>query len=213
MRYLIVNGDDLGLSSGVNRGIAEAHDHGVVTSASLMVDAPAAEDACALAQQLPRLGLGLHAVISNGDATAELRRQLARFRELVGKPPTHLDSHHNVHLDGPVAATFAGVAREHGFPVRACPPVRYVSDFYGRWDGEAHPEQVSVDSFERIVAALPDGITELGCHPGHVDAELRSTYVDEREAELATLCDPRARAAIEREGIRLVNYSDLPRIA
>src|SRR5437870_3779943 len=41
-RYLIVNADDFGLSPGVNRGIIEAHEHGIVTSASLMVRWPAA---------------------------------------------------------------------------------------------------------------------------------------------------------------------------
>ena len=43
MRYLIVNGDDFGLSPGVSRGIIEAHRHGILTSTSLMVDRPAAE--------------------------------------------------------------------------------------------------------------------------------------------------------------------------
>jgi len=36
-RYLIVNADDFGQSPGVNRGIIQAHEHGIVTSASLMV--------------------------------------------------------------------------------------------------------------------------------------------------------------------------------
>ncbi|MBI3874558.1 MAG: ChbG/HpnK family deacetylase [Verrucomicrobia bacterium] len=44
-RFLIVNADDFGLSAGVNRGIIEAHERGIVTSASLMVCQPAAADA------------------------------------------------------------------------------------------------------------------------------------------------------------------------
>ena len=57
-RYLIVNADNFGLSVGVNHGIIETHEHGIVTSASLMARWPAA--AAAYARAHPRLGLGLH---------------------------------------------------------------------------------------------------------------------------------------------------------
>ena len=53
-RYLIVNADDFGQSHGVNRGIIEAHERGVVTSASLMVRWPAARKAAAYARKLIR---------------------------------------------------------------------------------------------------------------------------------------------------------------
>src|SRR5437899_6893534 len=59
-RYLIVNADDFGLSPGVNRGIIEAHEHGIVTSASLMVRWPAAREAVNYARQHGALSLGLH---------------------------------------------------------------------------------------------------------------------------------------------------------
>ena len=50
MRYVIVNADDFGSSEGINRGIIEAHETGIVTSASLMVNAPATEAAVELAR-------------------------------------------------------------------------------------------------------------------------------------------------------------------
>src|SRR5919201_1887636 len=59
-RYLIVNADDFGQSAGVNRGIIEAHERGIVTSASLMVRWPAATEAAAYARDHPELSLGLH---------------------------------------------------------------------------------------------------------------------------------------------------------
>ena len=59
-RYLIVNADDFGLSAGVNRGVIEAHERGIVTSASLMVRPPAAAEAAADARAYPELSLGLH---------------------------------------------------------------------------------------------------------------------------------------------------------
>jgi len=50
-KYLIVNADDFGQSTGINRGIIEAHERGVVTSASLMVRWPAAIDAAQYARE------------------------------------------------------------------------------------------------------------------------------------------------------------------
>src|SRR5436305_14871896 len=61
-RYLIVNADDFGHSSAVNRGVIHAHDHGIVTSASLMVRWPAAVEAAEYARNRPGLSLGLHLV-------------------------------------------------------------------------------------------------------------------------------------------------------
>src|ERR687893_53407 len=63
-RYLIVNSDDFGLSRGVNQGIIEAHEQGIVTSASLMVRWPAAAEAAAYAREHSELSLGLHIDLS-----------------------------------------------------------------------------------------------------------------------------------------------------
>src|SRR5438876_9353127 len=106
MRGLIVNADDYGLSPGINRGIAEGHREGIVTSTSLLVDAPFSAEAAAISAELPGLSVGLHADLSAAvaelevDASAavcveELERQIARFRSLTGRWPTDLDSHHN----------------------------------------------------------------------------------------------------------------------
>ncbi len=61
---LIVNADDFGLSPAINRGIIAAHRNGIVTSASLMVNGPAFEDAVALAQENPALDIGLHLTLT-----------------------------------------------------------------------------------------------------------------------------------------------------
>ena len=60
MKQLIVNADDLGLTTGVNRGILQAYQDGIVTSASLLVTGNAFEEAVALARQNPGLDVGLH---------------------------------------------------------------------------------------------------------------------------------------------------------
>ncbi len=57
---VIFNADDLGLTRGINAGILEAYEHGVLRSASLIVTAEAAEDAVALIKARPGLDVGLH---------------------------------------------------------------------------------------------------------------------------------------------------------
>ena len=69
MARLIVTGDDFGLSSAVNLAIVTAHQQGILTSASLMVNGPAAAEAIALAQAHPTLAVGLHLVLCQGRST------------------------------------------------------------------------------------------------------------------------------------------------
>ncbi|MEZ0602025.1 hopanoid biosynthesis-associated protein HpnK [Paraburkholderia sp. IW21] len=69
-RGLIVTADDFGLHSRVNLAVEHAHRHGVLTTASLMIGAPAARDAVARARALPGLRVGLHLVLADGDAVA-----------------------------------------------------------------------------------------------------------------------------------------------
>jgi hypothetical protein len=63
-RYVIVNADDFGGSHGINRGVVEACERGVVTSASLMVTWPWAAEAVRLAREYSHLGLRLHVAFS-----------------------------------------------------------------------------------------------------------------------------------------------------
>ncbi|MDF5708313.1 MAG: hopanoid biosynthesis-associated protein HpnK [Nostoc sp. S4] len=65
-RFAIINGDDFGLSEGVNQAIIKAHKQGVLTSTSLMVSADAAKEAITLASAHPNLAVGLHLVLVCG---------------------------------------------------------------------------------------------------------------------------------------------------
>jgi chitin disaccharide deacetylase len=221
MRCIIVNADDLGLSPGVNEGVAEAHRHGVVTSTSLMVERPASREGADLALDLPGLGVGLHADLTDvggkqlaGRAAAQrceaaLQRQLDRFQELMGRLPTHLDSHHNVHRDHRLLPSFRRLADRHRLPLREHSPVRHVGSFYGQWNGETHLEQISVDGLVGLVESeIREGVTEIGCHPGYADPQLTSSYRHEREAELRTLCDPAVREFLTARHVRLVDFAE-----
>lgn len=69
MRRLVVNGDDFGLTLGVNAGILAAHTHGILTSASLFPNASATADAIAIARRTPSLGVGCHLTLVDGAPT------------------------------------------------------------------------------------------------------------------------------------------------
>jgi predicted glycoside hydrolase/deacetylase ChbG (UPF0249 family) len=131
------------------------------------------------------------------------------FRELTGRPPTHLDSHHNLHRNPRLLPYFLEVADRYGLPLREHSPVRYLSRFYGQWGGETHLEQISVQGLIDLVETeISAGVTELSCHPGYCDPQLRSSYRMEREVELRTLCDPAVRAFLSARQIRLVNFGE-----
>jgi predicted glycoside hydrolase/deacetylase ChbG (UPF0249 family) len=216
VRYLIVNGDDFGLSPGVNRGILETHRHGILTSTSLMVNRPAAVAAAALVYEAAELSVGLHLEFdlpADSDARAAVERQLQRFEQLTGRPPTHLDSHRDAHRDARVLPHVLEAAGRLGIPLRSHSPVARCAGFYGAWAGDCHPEQVSVESLLGMLETeVKRGVTELICHPGYVDPDLASCYTTMRETELATLCDARVRDATQRGGIRLIGFRDLPAV-
>jgi len=221
---LIVNADDFGRSIGVNRGVTTAHEKGIVTSASLMVRRPAAEEAASYARQHPNLSVGLHVDLGEwvyrdgvweavdevpGPVDDQVRRQLASFKRLVGREPTHLDSHQHVHREEPIASIVKGLARGLGVPLRACDPrVRFCGEFYGQTaKGEPLHEAIGVEALLELLAALPAGVTELGCHPG-LGTEDDLPYGIERSIEMNTLCDSRVLAALSADGVTLCSFAD-----
>lgn len=228
-RSLIVNADDFGLSLGVTDGILEAHTRGIVTSTSLMVRSRWAADAVGRSRRHPALSVGLHldlgewayrdetwvplyevAPLDDAEAvTAEVRRQVESFLSLVGRKPTHLDSHQHVHSREPVRSVVSDLADDLGVPLRhVAPRVRYCGRFYGQMtDGSPLPGSITTDALIEILSGLEPGTTELACHPGYA-ADLDTMYRDERAAEVAVLCDPRVRAAIDAGGIELRSFID-----
>ena len=243
MRTLIVNADDFGLTRGVSAGILAAHRHGIVTSTTVLVtadiDRRQLDDARASG-----LGLGLHVNFTLGtpltrgrslvdgggrfrrdpqraaasaaprEARAEIEAQIARFEKLVGRPPTHLDSHHHVGLYTPLRDVFLDVARAHGIPVRsqdAAARVRARSAGLRTTDhffGEAGPGAYwSAARTLAALRALPAGVSEFMVHPGRFDEDLGySRYGRQREVELAGLGSHAARGAAAALGITLTTF-------
>jgi predicted glycoside hydrolase/deacetylase ChbG (UPF0249 family) len=215
MRLLIVNGDDFGMAGGVNEGIIEAHTEGILTSTSLMVLAPAAGEAAALAGAHPELSIGLHFVEDGSadlDEPAQVMRafhaQLERFRELMGRDPTHVDSHHHVHTEGDRMKTFKALVQPLGVPLRNDGRVAYLGGFWPEWE----PGVKNLDYIRRpflrhlVETEVRDGFTELACHPARVTEDLKSSYRHERELELQTLTEEGLKEELEGVGVKLVSY-------
>jgi predicted glycoside hydrolase/deacetylase ChbG (UPF0249 family) len=248
-KRLIVNADDLGRTPGINAGIFEACERGLVTSATLMVGFSAAEEAAFEWSRTPGIGIGLHAALTGGrpllppaevpslvdeegrlpatpegldgahpdEVMAEVKAQFDRFRTLTGRLPTHLDSHHHSHRLPVVRKALVSLAGRYGLPVRnASADVgeqlrregiattdAFVEDFFG--------DEARLDVLLEILAGLGTGVTELMCHPGRVDEALRldSSYVVEREQELAVLTHPEAVRAIREARIVLTHFGEL----
>jgi predicted glycoside hydrolase/deacetylase ChbG (UPF0249 family) len=243
---LIVNADDLGRTTGINSGIFEAHQKGLVTSATLMVAFAAAEEAAARLDEHPDLGVGLHVALTGSpsvlpaerlpsltdasghlpakpegfirpspeEVLAEARAQFDLFLELTGRLPTHLDSHHHSHRHPVVCEALVTLAREHDLPIRNSSPeiaarlrqegVPTTDFFVERFFGA----EARLEVLTEILAAIRPGITEIMCHPAHVDDELRSTssYAAEREHELEVLTSADALRAVQEQGLSRAHF-------
>lgn len=84
MRRLIVNADDFGLTAGVNRAIVEAHIRGIVTSSTLMANGRAFDDAVGRAATVPRLSVGCHVVLIDGEPVLDAQRLPSIARAYTG---------------------------------------------------------------------------------------------------------------------------------
>ncbi|HEY7211587.1 MAG TPA: ChbG/HpnK family deacetylase [Bryobacteraceae bacterium] len=140
MKRLIVNADDFGFTKDVNAGIVEAHRNGVLTSATLMANGEAFDDAVRLAREVPSLDIGCHLVLVQGaslltgkmlprgprqlliglarrglDVYSELRVQIEKIKA-AGIRPSHLDTHKHTHLVPRVFRIVVRLASEFGVP-------------------------------------------------------------------------------------------------
>jgi len=244
-RRLIVNADDFGLTRGVSAGILDAHRHGLVTSTTVLVTADVDPEQLAMARD-SGLGIGVHVNLTLGapltrarslvdakgrfvrdarrvaaqadasDVEAEIAAQLERFETLVGRAPTHLDTHHHVGLHPPVADVVLQAARRLGVAVRSQNPAARARARALRlatpdhFFGESGPDAYwSLATTLRHLRSLPAGVSEFMTHPGRYDDALNySRYGRQRETELIGL-GAAARAAAQALGLKLCHFGDL----
>ncbi len=169
----------------------------------------------------------------------EFHAQVTRIKA-AGIAPTHLDTHKHTHLAWPVLAAVVRIAREFGvrwvrrpfdFSTPDAAPLstrlvhramrtqqRYFQRTLARagvratdhFAGFQLTGRLGTAELVDLIGRLPDGITELMCHPGYMGRELpgASTRLKQsREIELHALTSPEARAALERRRVQLSAYA------
>ena len=209
MRHLIINGDDLGLSSGVNQAIFDLHQAEVLTSASLLVDGEAVEEALTqIKRHFPQLSLGLH--LDFGEPpfridwlVKEIQRQWRKFIQLVGDSPTHVDIHNYSNISPQVRRFLP-----ERVPLRKTGSIHYI-DKFNSTNGE---EGVSLAHLIKLLKRVKKGVYELACHPGYEtpgkDLQ-RGECGGCREIEYRTLLDSRVKTILQLRRIELISYHDL----
>jgi adenylyl-sulfate kinase len=195
-----------------------------------MVRGGGAREAAAYARRTPSLSVGLHVdlgewvfvdgqwreryrLVAEDDragARAEARAQLELFRGLVGRDPTHVDSHQHVHFGSPAAHALLEIAEELGVPVRHfSQSVHYLGNFYGQGaTGGINHSAITVSNLIGLIRELPAGTTEIGCHPA-ANVDFESVYGVERVVEVETLCDPAVREVLAEEDVTLRSFAEL----
>jgi predicted glycoside hydrolase/deacetylase ChbG (UPF0249 family) len=266
MKRLIINSDDYGRTPDISRGIRNAHQRGVVTSTTCMMNIPTtAEDVAIALKETPTLGMGVHLVLTMGDPISapkevpsitdkeghflkysalvaqlpnldmeevkrEWRAQIESFIRAAGHKPTHLDSHHHSSYFSP--DLFRGMlelAKEYECAIRF-PFTGSVSKELEATDklvpelikefNPRRPDRFEVDFYDQgatyetllnMIDNLPDGTTEIMCHPGHTDEAFaqESVYNDQRDRELKILTDPSVKEAIQANEIELITFAEL----
>jgi hopanoid biosynthesis associated protein HpnK len=287
VKNLIVNADDLGWTEGVNRGIAEAHRHGIVTSASLLANGAAFASGVEVARSTPGLGVGVHLNLSDGAPVAarelvtslvndagefeggpenlllriasrglthheveqEWEAQIEKVRD-AGIQPTHLDGHKHVHMLPGLFELALRLAKRYeigairvaheasslraalstGDELHSAAVLKQGVQARGlkllARDAREQAERVGISTTDyfcgiaqtgemtkegvaQLLRNLPDGTTELMCHPGYADEALQNTPTrlqGSRQTELEILTDVEIRNLVASQGIRLIDY-------
>jgi chitin disaccharide deacetylase len=204
MTKLIINADDFGYSKGVNLGIIEAFQNGVVTSTTLMANMPGAEHAAGLAKKNPDLGVGIHFVLTCGSPVSnkvaslvnnrgefnriaeidelgapeeielELRSQFEKFLSF-GIKPTHIDSHHHVHSLKHVYPAVEKIALENQLPIRKASIDPNPLQPVQYFNHEFYGDQLTTEYLIGLLdKVLPFETAELMTHPAYIDEQINS---------------------------------------
>jgi predicted glycoside hydrolase/deacetylase ChbG (UPF0249 family) len=181
---------------------------------------------------MPRL-----ATIDMLQVEQELRAQVARFIEQAGRSPDHLDSHHNsTYMSPSIASLMLQLATELSVPVRnSFPTLEYIQEdpsagLTPHAVGEIaarvaasgvlmpdhfvyhfYDERATLGDLLNVLVDVPEGVTELMCHPAVVDEAIRaaSVYAERRSDELAALTHPSVHELIAAQGLQLISFGGL----
>ncbi|MFZ5801904.1 MAG: carbohydrate deacetylase [Candidatus Omnitrophota bacterium] len=147
-----------------------------------------------------------------GEVFREYENQLCLFRKFFRRLPTHLDTHHQLHDHRFYFAILYRLARKYRLPIRRSWGVRIpglgirTSDHL--FGGLGSKRGWSRGKFGRLLRTLPPGLTEVMCHPGKNDPDLKkaSSMTAAREIECRIFRDPKWKRILKQRGIFLTHY-------
>jgi len=239
---LIINADDFGMSEGTTIGILLAHQKGIVTSTTCMMNMPFTNIALQEAKKYPNLGVGVHLVLtvgkpliegfqsftdkngnflrpsdySDGNPHADLnelykewKAQIEKFINITGHKPTHIDSHHHVHLLPWHMKVVEKLAMEYQLPLRQ--EQQFVNHCeYVACDITFYNKNVDIEYLKKVMEKH-NGTLEIMCHPALIDQRLydMSSYHLLRMKELDILRSQEIKDFIKEHHIELINYSQI----
>ncbi len=229
MRYLIVNADDFNLTQGISRAVFCAHDRGIVNSTSVMINFPLSSYQISGLSKRPGLSVGLHLNVTSGSPKfkkasaylsgkfdphvlfAEYESQIKKFQTVFKRKPDHLDTHHHIHASPKVALVLSKISRKYKIPARRSATLRSAATtdyFFGNLSPQKYWTHTSLLT---ILENLPQGTSEIMCHPGFVDSDLRSksSFLKGRECERKLFSKRSWRLFLRRHGIQQVKFSSL----
>ena len=258
-KKLIVNADDYGLMSSVNKGIVQSYLNGIVTSTSVLINLASDDDIAGL-KLITALETGIHLTLTAGrsilrqkdipnlvdvnrnfykrksknrpvDANGtvqfdtvpvdEIKREfISQIKLFLSNEltPSHLDTHHHIHMNDKVLEALISVALDYNLPIRSINPdmckkikaagVRTNDFFIGEFFGA---DNITIENLKSILSELNDGVSELMCHPGYLTNRLKviSGYSNERPIEMEVLTSGEAVESAKSMDIELITWSDV----
>ena len=138
----------------------------------------------------------------------EWKAQIEAFIAHTGHLPTHLDSHHYVHMEHRQLEVIKRLAQEYNLPIRQ---TRYVDENYFPARCEFYKDGVSFETFKEICSTEGYDTVELVCHPALVDERLMnvSSYNMNRIKELELLKSDAFKQFIKDHNIQIITYADI----
>ena len=232
---IIVNGDDLGYTMGINEGMVIASERGILRSTTAIMNGAYIKEGAAMMKEHPKIGVGLHLNLTlgkpltncpsltnpdtglfyagrtdvwkhdpdYGEIEREWNAQMDAFKEVFGRLPDHIDSHHSVHdATGDALKISLSLAEKYHLPMRRYNTFQYVPDMFAK----TKPEELIA-----ILEKYKGKDIEIMAHNAVVDLDLYrwSSYSFPRIQELDILCSEEVKEYIAENHIEITNYSEV----
>lgn len=138
----------------------------------------------------------------------EWKAQIEAFIQYTGHLPTHLDSHHHVHMEHRQIDVIQRLAEEYHLPIRQTKPI--IQPFFPAYTN-FYGEGVNFETFKKICSQDEYETVEIMSHPALIDERLMkvSSYNLPRMKELALLMSDSFKQFIDENNIQLISYADI----